>query len=354
LLPVGIIRVLLAAAVVFGHTPGGLALDPQVSFVRPLPGYFAVQAFFVISGFYMELLRKRYAAAPTWIFYSNRYSRLIVSYWIVFVVTVLLIALMPSVSFPPANFFASFHSTSTSEWALLIFSNLTMFGQDLLSIVFSLYSNALLIPQGWSLALELWFYLLVPLLWRASDRTLWIIVAASLALRLIVVSSLPFVPWQQRFFPAELMFFVLGMLSFRRSNDILNIVRNGRACLLIVSALIVFAGWLQPVAFPWRAPESEVIWPSSILVGVIFYFTLPAMFSLTSRSHIDRLIGEFSYPIYLLHVTLWYFIEPQFLLLVCIAASAPLVFLVELPLERWRNNRLRTSIMKSEMRPASV
>jgi peptidoglycan/LPS O-acetylase OafA/YrhL len=77
---VGIIRVLLAAAVVFGHAPAWPDHDAQVSIMRPLPGYFAVQAFFVISGFYMELLRKKYAPAPIWIFYSNRYSRLLVSY----------------------------------------------------------------------------------------------------------------------------------------------------------------------------------------------------------------------------------------------------------------------------------
>jgi peptidoglycan/LPS O-acetylase OafA/YrhL len=352
---VGVIRVLLAAAVVLWHAPGWIGHDPYMSIVRPLPGYFAVQGFYVISGFYMELLRKKYAPAPIWIFYSNRYCRLIVSYWIVLAVTVLLIALMPGVSFPPATFLASFKSDSAGEWALVVFSNIMMFGQDLLSVLFSLNSNALLIPQGWSLALELWFYLLVPLLWRASDRTLWIIVAASLALRLIIVSSsLPFWPWQQRFFPAEIMFFALGMLSFRRSNEILTVVRGGRACLLIVSTSIIFAGWL--VTWPKTIIEqnSVVAWPNSVLVGAILYFTLPAMFSLTSRSRLDRLIGEFSYPIYLVHITLWYFVQPPFLLLLCIAASAPLVFLVELPLERWRNNRLRAITMKSDMRSAAA
>jgi peptidoglycan/LPS O-acetylase OafA/YrhL len=353
---VGIIRVLLAAAVVLWHAPGWVGHDPFTSVVRPLPGYYSVQAFFVISGFYMELLQKKYAPAPIWIFYSNRYSRLIVSYWIVLAATVLLIALVPSVSFPPTAFLASFKPVSASEWALVVFSNVMMFGQDLLSVLFSLNSNALLIPQGWSLALELWFYLLVPLLWRASDRTLWLIVAVSLALRLIVVlSPLPFWPWQQRFFPVEIMFFVLGMLSFRRSSEILTVVRSGRACLLLVSALVIFAGWLQPVAFPWSAqPELAMLWPSSILVGAIFYLTLPAMFSLTSRSRIDRLIGEFSYPIYLVHITLWYFFEPRFLLILCVAVSAPIVFLVERPLEQWRNSRLRVGNVTPAMGPANV
>jgi peptidoglycan/LPS O-acetylase OafA/YrhL len=145
---------------------------------------------------------------------------------------------------------------------------------------------------------------------------------------------------------------VLGMLSFRQSSEILNIIKSGRACLLVVSAWILFAGWLQPIAFPW--PETTAIWYRSVLVGGIFYLTLPAMFSLTGRSYIDRLIGEFSYPIYLLHVMLWYFIEPRFLLLACIAASVPLVFLVELPLERWRNNRLHARTIKSDMRSAAA
>jgi peptidoglycan/LPS O-acetylase OafA/YrhL len=353
---VGIIRVLLAAAVVLWHAPGWAGHDPFVSFVRPLPGYFAVQAFFVISGFYMELLRKKYAPAPIWIFYSNRYSRLIVSYWIVLAATLLLIALMPSVSFAPAAFLAGFNPNSASEWALLVFSNAMMFGQDLLSVLFSLSSNALLVPQGWSLALELWFYLLVPLLWRTSDRMLWGIVIASLALRLIIVSSpLPFWPWQQRFFPVEIMFFVLGMLSFRQSYAIMSIAKSGRAYLLLVSVLVIFAGWLNPVAFPWSAqPEFALLWPSSVVIGAIFYLTLPAMFSLTSRSRIDRMIGEFSYPIYLVHITLWYFFEPRFLLILCVAVSAPIVFFVERPLEQWRNNRLRVGNVTPAMGPANV
>src|SRR5262249_36371607 len=158
----------------------------------------------------------------------------------------------------------------------------------------------------------------------------------------------PMFPWQQKFFPAEIMFFVLGMLSFRHSSAILAIVKNGRVCLLLVSTLIVFAGWLQPVAFPWSTqPELAIMWPSSIALAAILYVTLPAMFSLTNRSRLDRLIGEFSYPIYLVHITLWYFLQPRFLIVVCIIASAPIVFLVERPLEKWRNERLRARLLKS-------
>jgi peptidoglycan/LPS O-acetylase OafA/YrhL len=344
---VGIIRFLLAAAVVLGHAPGwgGVGLPP---IINPLPPYFAVQAFFVISGFYMELLRKRYQPAPIWIFYSNRYSRLMASYWIICAATALLIIAMPEVPFPAGNF----RFESTSETALAGFFNIAMFGQDFASFV--QLSNALLIPQGWSLALELWFYLLVPLLWRTSDGTLWSIVGASLVIRLIIIlSPLPFVPWQQRFFPAELMFFVIGMLSFRRSDDIRRLIKGGPAWTLAICVLIVFVGWLIPPTI-WSETQPKPMWPYSIMLAVVLYFTLPAIFEFTKGSRIDRNIGEFSYPIYLTHIMVGYFFEPAqrlwdgiLLLALSIAVSAPLVYFVELPLERWRSNRLRFVTLSS-------
>jgi len=344
---VGIIRFLLAAAVVLGHAPGwgGVGLPP---IINPLPPYFAVQAFFVISGFYMELLRKRYQPAPIWIFYSNRYSRLIASYWIVCAATALLMIAMPKVPFPAANF----RFDSTGEAALAWFFNIAMVGQDFASFV--QLSNALLIPQGWSLALELWFYLLVPLLWRTSDNTLWSILGASLVMRLIIIlSPLPFVPWQQRFFPAELMFFMIGMLSFRHADDIRRLISGGRGCMLAICVLIVFVGWVIPSTI-WSETQPKPMWPYSVILAVLLYLTLPAVFEFTKNSRIDRNIGEFSYPIYLTHIMVGYFFEPAqrlwdglLLLALSIAVSAPLVYFVELPLERWRNNRLRFVIPSS-------
>jgi peptidoglycan/LPS O-acetylase OafA/YrhL len=340
---VGIIRFLLAAAVVLGHAPGWGGLDTQLPLARPLPPYFAVQAFFVISGFYMELLRKKYAPAPIWLFYSNRYSRLIVSYWIVCGLTWILMVSMPGASFPAA----SFNPGGSAEGAFLAFSNVTLLGQDLIPFVSGNASAGVLIPQAWSLSLELYFYLLVPALWRASDRLLWAIAIGSLAIRLIIVfSPLPFYPWQQRFFPAEFGFFVLGMLAFRRSEEIQRVVKASPALLPLVGCSIVFVGWLEPAT----------IWVNSMIVAAILFLTLPAIFSLTRRNEIDRLIGEFSYPIYLVHITIGYFFEPArhlwsgvLLLFLSVAVSAPLVLFIERPLERWRNNRLRTSIVPLDL-----
>ena len=110
----------------------------------------------------------------------------------------------------------------------------------------------------------------------------------------------------------------------------------------------MFAGWFQPIGFPWPGPA--MVWPGSVLLGAALFFTLPAVFSLTGRTCFDRLIGEFSYPIYRLHVAIWYCFQPRLLLIACIAASAPLVFLVERPLEESRNKRVHAMTMKSERR----
>ena len=68
---------------------------------------------------------------------------------------------------------------------------------------------------------------------------------------------------------------------------------------------------------------------------MILFILVPGVFQLTRNWKADRLIGEFSCPIYLWHIGLQYFIEPAnrlrgggLLLLLCLLASAPLVFWV--------------------------
>src|SRR5271163_1338531 len=85
----GLIRILLASAVVMGHA-GSRGF---------LPPYYAVQGFFLISGFYMALIHEKYAGIPL-VFYLNRYSRLAVSYWIVAAVTSIVVMIHPVAVLP--------------------------------------------------------------------------------------------------------------------------------------------------------------------------------------------------------------------------------------------------------------
>jgi peptidoglycan/LPS O-acetylase OafA/YrhL len=326
----GVVRVLLALAVVFGHAPGWGAINP--SYLNPISPYYSVQAFFVISGFYMELLREQYFGS-TAIFYTNRYSRLIVSYGVVVSSTLALAAVWPGNPFP----FISYSPDSAAAAALLMVSNLTLFGMDIVQLVSPVLPDGLVVPQGWSLGAELWFYVLTPMFWRLSTkRIVHVLIASGLVRAILVLSPLPFFPWQQRFFPAELMFFLIGMLAYRVSPAICRMMPPGRIMLpFCVLSLCFFCSIV-----------TDQRWWGSLLVGALMFVSIPSIFATSRKSKADRLLGEFSYPIYLWHVCIGYFASPlvaqwgsAFLIAASALASAPLVIFVERPLERWRQRR---------------
>lgn len=343
----GLIRFLLAAAVVLGHAPGWGQLTSTWLGQGFLAPYYAVQAFFVISGFYMALIHEKYADLK-WVFYVNRYSRLAVSYWIVAMLTLFTAALIATNNFP---FEVKMRNWSWDGPGIgLAFCNLSMIGTDTVEF-FKLHgelpSHWLLIPQSWSISAELWFYLLVPFLARWSNRTLAWLLAGSMAVRVAVISlHLPFFPWQQRLFPAELAFFLAGMFAYRAylALDARGLLtrRRGLAALTVGAVFISCIGRL-----PFASGLS--VW-NSLLFGFIIFVLLPPIFHLTRRSRSDRFIGEFSYPVYLWHGYIGIFIGPAqrlwqggLLLLLSVLFSLPLVLWVERPLENWRSRRLEAA-----------
>lgn len=273
----------------------------------------------------MAMIESRYASL--WLFWSNRYARLMAPYALVLFATFGLAFTFPELS-PP---FIHYQSTETAR-AMLAVSNLTMFGGDIIQLVNNDWQTGMIIPQAWSLGAELWFYLLVPMLWKMSNRSLWIIVAASILVRAVIIASdLPFFPWQQRFLPAEIVFFIVGMLSFRYRDIITSRVPSlfGSAALIVVTT----GGRIDFYA-----------WYVSLSLAAILFVTLPSLFDLTKTSTLDRFVGEFSYPIYLVHITIGFFFPPAqssalALLALSVIAAYPIVVFVERPLDRWRLSR---------------
>jgi peptidoglycan/LPS O-acetylase OafA/YrhL len=216
----GLIRFLLAAGVVLGHARGWGGLpDIRYSEGFILP-YQAVQAFFIISGFYMSLTFPQYEGV-TWKFYLNRYSRLVPSYWIVASISVALWFIFPTQDLSAA--FLHGLRTASGLWGAFIgFANVTLIGSDS-QFYFpeffppgSAWPQYWAVPQIWSVGAEIWFYLLVPLLVPAKTRTLIALIFAGTMLRFVFLAlSWPFQPWQQHVFAAELPFFLIGILSHR-------------------------------------------------------------------------------------------------------------------------------------------
>lgn len=344
----GMVRLALAMAVLLGHLP--------VASFKFMGAGLAVQGFFVVSGFYMALvLDGKYRS--TRLFHSNRLLRLAPTYFVMMAIAGLaLFGFGVTATATPEIFRAAYGHPLTA--AVMVFENLFVLGQELLywmrlgedgALSFDLSGNglpsetsavgwqALLVPQSWSLSMELMFYALAPFLARLSWRWLAAIAAASVALRL-AGHALPveYGLWQGRFFPTALFLFVFGMLGYRLSPLARRAPKLlGRLMALATLALIVGLPML-PLA------NEQGRW----LVYVALALATPFVFEAFRHSALDRWIGDLSYPMYLCHlviVALVLIYEPPFAAWTAIAAtlllSALLLVLVEQPVDRWRQRR---------------
>ncbi len=182
----GTLRFILAVAVATAHS--GCFWDYCV-----FPGAQAVQLFFIISGFLMALiLSEKYDPKDKWLFYSNRALRIFVPY--LFVLGVSFLAIFPFVhafGYYPSYAAPLFQNAPAFDfwtWIFVLFSTLAIFGQDVgLWLGFDghlfLSSQFLpgpvpvhtlqLLPQAWTLSLELMFYVIAPFLVRDDTFCLY-------------------------------------------------------------------------------------------------------------------------------------------------------------------------------------
>jgi peptidoglycan/LPS O-acetylase OafA/YrhL len=197
--------------------------------------------------------------------------------------------------------------------------------------------QALLVPQAWSLSMELVFYAFAPFFARLSWRWLAGLALASIAVRfggLLLPVDFPL--WQGRLVPTGLFLFLMGMLAHRA------LPAAARAPKLF-GWLIGLAILAMVIALPlthW-APIAQR-WAAFFAIAV----ATPFMFATFKDDAFDRWVGDLSYPLYLCHlavigVVLTY--EPPFALWIAIGGSlllaTALLVLIEHPVDRWRQRR---------------
>jgi peptidoglycan/LPS O-acetylase OafA/YrhL len=343
----GLVRLLLAISVVLAHSSAlfGTSL---------VGGQAAVECFFVISGFYMAMvLERKYfkLSSGVWrTFMASRMGRLLPVYLIVLLAAAVATVLAPMMG-KQSNFGEGFSELSVLGIVVVVFSNLTLIGQDFLTftaiapggfpipVVDPLSdpnrgTNLLLVPQAWSVSVEILFYLFAPFLLRLSTRGLAIIGAASIAIRLILVAGgLDFDPWTYRFFPAELLYFVAGAISYRLWGNSVQQPKWLGAALVMAS---VFFEVLRK-----SIPYVEFVFP------LLFAVAVPYFFGWTSRSKVDRWVGELSYPLYIVHVLVAKVIDSLHLPVTgltltatSLVAAVVLLVFVDAPIEKIRQRKL--------------
>jgi peptidoglycan/LPS O-acetylase OafA/YrhL len=173
----GLLRLSLALIVVLAH-------------LGILPGWFgpaSVCCFFVISGFYMQLLLRQPVNVKN--FYASRALRIFPAYW-------LFVAFDAAIN--------HFHPTF---WQA--FTTIFIAGRD----IEALQGDLLPVGPGWSLAPEVYFYALAPFILCLNTRYLTLIGVVSGCILVVLASAMH---WQAIvLFPCDLSLFLLGALAYR-------------------------------------------------------------------------------------------------------------------------------------------
>ncbi|RTY92234.1 MULTISPECIES: acyltransferase [unclassified Flavobacterium] len=360
----GIIRFLLALSVVITHCG-------PIFGIRLTSGEVAVQSFYIISGFYMSMiLNEKYIGINNSykLFITNRFIRLYPIYWAVVLLTLMICvtALFTNKDIiTPFSSYASVHQNVFS-FSYLILTNILLIGQDIVMFLGIDPSNGILfltsdfrntypplysflfIPQAWTLGLEITFYLIAPFILRKKTTIIIWLILLSFLLRLYIFNYLGFKndPWSYRFFPTEIMFFLLGFLSYKMGLKYkLKSKRHNYVILGYMLFLIFIYSYLPSTRLAYIPFKlKDVIYFTSII------FSIPFLFNFFKTNKRDAKIGELSYPIYISHmlVSLVCLMLPFTFLkngssiaFITIVLSLALNYFIAAPIEKIRQSRLK-------------
>jgi peptidoglycan/LPS O-acetylase OafA/YrhL len=366
----GIIRLLLALAVLMEHCSFAFGTPALFSLTG---GEVSVESFYIISGFYMSfILNEKYTGINNSykLFLTNRLLRLYPIY-----LTVLLLTASVSLfycfytNFERLGHFALFaeyyDQMNFPGFLYLIFTNIFIIGQDLLMFLglntetgaFYFTQNFketnpmlcqfLLLPQAWTIGIEILFYTIAPFLLKRNYKIILLLLASSITLRLILQNNgLNFDPWTYRFFPSELAFFLTGNIAYRIYKRIEGIQIKNIYLFIITTFTILFVCF-----FPqYNLFFNESFSLKSLIYFIVFSISLPFIFKYTRDLKYDSIIGNLSYPIYLVHMLVLIFVtkmplhDPITNALLAIGFAIGFSILLNkfigAPIEKYRQNRI--------------
>ncbi|SRR5258708_6825473 len=300
----GLLRVFFAISVLIFHSGSFFGYNIVTSQV-------AVFSFFIISGFYMGLILEKKYANHKRLFITNRFLRIYPLYLLMFSIT-LLFTLgkfsfhigLPDNAIRHYFTYSSYGSDISFFFDILnlVLRNVTLIFTSDYFLASDKTGGYLLIPQAWTLQVELLFYLLIPFVILFSKKLFILFFGFYLLLffgfilphDLLSHLTLTFA------FLTSLLYFLLGVISYRYIYKSLKKKQLSSYVFLFVSLFFLTYVLLYEfvpikVAFPFLGITDFPYY-------ILFVVCTPFLFLFTSRSVLDRFIGELSYPIYLIHM----------------------------------------------------
>jgi peptidoglycan/LPS O-acetylase OafA/YrhL len=291
----------------------------------------AVFIFMMISGFYMAMvIDQKYGTTPLGIitFYGARLVRLLPAYWVVLGLCYLF-ALNPGA---PAR----------SIWEILndVFIVPRAFWETITGTVGG--GGGLYLGQMYTVALEMMFYAIAPFIVLRKWPVIVLFALSAAYTRVAWWYELPRDPWQYQFFPATLPYFLGGVLAYR----LYLIVAKWR-----VAPFLGYAALPLGYVAAMISPSRDQIWTDNGAVFAFYAFAalaVPFLFIASKNCRWDRLVGDLSYPFYIVHVpAIWLVWATPWLggkehgglavLGLSIVFSVALYALVDRPVDKWRH-----------------
>lgn len=288
----GVLRVVLALMVMTKHL---------FWHVGPL-GSYPVFGFYLISGYLMTLTLHQsygYTARGRWRFAFNRFLRLYPMYWAVALLSAVLVVLMAR-----GDARAYHYALYLPRTAWEVVSNIFM----LYPAWIPWHTVPRLSPPTWALTVEIFFYVLMGLgLSRTAGRTLlWFVASIAYVLATFCMG------WDddQRYFPvaaASLPFSMGALLYFVSRKDAVGWKRvlMRQACRVDPGVVFLLflgncVGW--SLAYRTAGAYAEIgQYLNLLLCGWLLLGLVAGGRMFPIRAQLDKRLGDYSYPVYLLH-----------------------------------------------------
>lgn len=339
----GFLRLFLALCVIAGHA------GTTVFGFLGIGAWYSVNLFFIISGFYMAMvLNEKYKDAPVNVFYKSRALRLYPIYFIgiaIYLVT-------------SSGFFYTqvYQQLDVLYKIFLLLQNIFIIGQDVSSVICSKTItgeciNPVLMtinPPAWSLSVELIFYIVAPFILKSSKRTVMFFFYGVAYLIAITFLKFPvdasyfenstYKSFYYFFYPSSFVYFAAGALSYHFSKGSF----TPKYMLMLLSIL------LSSLTFT-EMPMWHMFFISA---------SIPLIFGLTKSNKLDRVIGEISFPAYIIHIPILVFLRGEQEILkpllehislgtmtaiITCALGLVLHLTIEKGIDRFRHNNLKQS-----------
>lgn len=299
----GLLRVILAHVVLLAH------LSPLFSqnlahylWVDGITATIAFHIFFMISGFFTELLIENYSKTHGLkAYYARRFLKLLPVYYVTLALTVLL-TLYAHAHFQPHQlevnrllpYYQRIQKGPSFEFAV---ENLFLFIPQVFKLIDYTtvrLTHYLFIPQAWSLTVEFAFMIIAPFLLRKKMLyvSAWIV-------------AITYAAWMnthgfyRNYFSVSLIYFMTGSLGYRCYTKYLSQKHATRMMTVGAYCIVLFLGGL----FYYYAAIKEMIGASTMYWSMLLFaaIALPFIFMATKNQRWDKHLGELAYPIYLCH-----------------------------------------------------